>query len=195
MDVGILNETFNSHLVVFEVEFITSVSKEVSLILTIIGLTLFPISYLLIFGIIKYEYDGGDPQKRSVFNRLVSALFFSIGLCASFANVSRILRCWIGPLGHTYGIIFALVWRFLIFLSGFLMISILGFKILGHFKPSLMKKGTNDDFWAVTICVIDILFASIFPLVDWFTFPSDVFPIMYYFISGEADFASAKTRQ
>ena len=75
------------------------------------------------------------------------------------------------------------------------MISILGFKILGHFKPSLMKKGTNDDFWAVTICVIDILFASIFPLVDWFTFPSDVFPIMYYFISGEADFASAKTRQ
>ena len=46
MDVGILNATFNSHLVVIEVEFITSVSKEVSLILTIIGLTLFPISYV-----------------------------------------------------------------------------------------------------------------------------------------------------
>ena len=194
MYVGTFNSSFDSPPQL-KVEYITSVSTEVSVILTIIGLTLFPLSYLLIFGIIKYESHGGDPQKRSVFNRLVSALLFSMGLNAFFVNVSRILRCWIGPMGHQSGIIFALIWRFLIGLSGFLMISILGFKNLGHFKPKLMKKGTNDDFWALTICIIDVLFAIICPMADWFTLPSDAFPIMYYFISGEADFVSAKTRQ
>ena len=196
MDVGTLNLSFNSHSPPqFKVEYITSVSTEVSIIITIIGLTLFPLSHLLIFGIIDYEYNGGDPQKRSVFNRLVSALLLSMGLNAFFVNVSRILRCWIGPMGHKSGIIFALVYRFLFGLSGFLMISMLGFKNLGHFKPSLMKKGTNDDFWAVTICIIDLMLASIVPMVDWFTLPLDTFPVIYYFISGEADFASAKTRQ
>ena len=66
MDVGTLNLSFNSHLPPqFKVEYITSVSTEVSMIITIIGLTLFPLSHLLIFGIIDYEYNGGDPQKRS----------------------------------------------------------------------------------------------------------------------------------
>ena len=177
----------------FEVDFVTSVSTEVAIATTIIGLTLFPIAYALILGVIQYEYDGGDPQKRSLFNRLMSILFVSMGLDGLFINITRILRCWCGSMGPKWGIAFALLWRFLISVSGFLMISILGFKILGHFKPSIAK-GTKDDFWAVAILLIDLLFASIYPLVDWFTFASDENPIMYYFISGEGDIGSAKTR-
>ena len=178
----------------FEVDFVTSVSTEVAIATTIIGLTLFPIAYALILGVIQYEYDGGDPQKRSVFNRLMSVLFVSMGLNGLFINITRVLRCWSGSMGHKWGIAFALLWRFLICFSGFLTISILGFKVLGHFKPSIVK-GTKDDFWAVVILLIDLLFASIYPLVDWFTFASDENPIIYYFISGEGDIGSAKTRQ
>ena len=51
-----------------------------------------------------------------------------------------------------------------------------------HKIRSNMKKGTNDDFWAVTICIIDLMLASIVPMVDWFTLPLDTFPVIYYFI-------------
>ena len=72
----------------FQVDYITSVSLEIKVSFTIIACTIFPLSYAMMYGIIRFELDGGDPQKRSTFNQLNSALF-------SIMDIYYLRFCWV----------------------------------------------------------------------------------------------------
>ena len=87
----------------FEVEYITSISIEVKILYTVIAITLFPIAYALIFGIIQFEVEEGDPQKRSIFNQLHSALFSTMEICGFIGSTVLLTRIGIGPLGSAIG--------------------------------------------------------------------------------------------
>lgn len=74
----------------FEVNFndsSTSVNTGYAILQTIFCVILLPTSLTLIFGIVYYEHFGVDSQKRSFYNRSISALFATLGLNEIFIFV------------------------------------------------------------------------------------------------------------
>ena len=63
-----------------DVESMTSVDSNVAILQTVTCVVGLPISIILIYGIVLYEHEGVDSQKRSVFNQLISAFFSVVAL-------------------------------------------------------------------------------------------------------------------
>ena len=176
---------------VFQVDYITTVSDPVKILLTVIAFTLFPMGYSMIYGIIRYECDGGDPQKRSTFNQLHSALFICLDIYAPIGSCLMVIRAWIGPLGYTVGITVMILRRFYLCFTSLLIINMLTIKILGIIKPKMVRR-LKDNFWAFLIIMVSGTFALLVPMADWYSYPTGQYPIIFGVISGEGDLTVAK---
>ena len=183
-----MNETI--WIPTFQVDYITSVSLEIKVSFTIIVCTIFPLSYAMMYGIIRFELDGGDPQKRSTFNQLNSALFSIMDIYAFVGSTSMLIRAWAGPLGYTAGLIFMLLRRFYLCFAGLLIMTMLVIKCLALVKPKLVSK-MKDNFWAFLLISLDGLFAALVPFADWHFYPAGQYPIIFVFISGNGDVRTA----
>ena len=175
----------------FHLEFITNISIEVKILYTIFAVVVFPIGYLLICGIVRYEIEEGDPQKRSIFNQLHSALFSAMGIYFIIGSTISVLRCWLGPLGSMVGLVFGFTRTFYLNLVVFMIISMLLIKIIGIIHPKLLDR-LNDNFWAFLISLLNITFSLAVPIAVWFTYPEAKYPPIYCFFSGECDMGKAK---
>ena len=175
----------------FEVQYITSISLEVKILFTIIAFTLFPIAYALIFGIIQFEVEEGDPQKRSIFNQLHSALFSAMEICAFIGSIGLFIRIWVGPLGFAFGFVFTLTRRFYLSFAALLVISMLVVKIIGIIWPKFLTR-LNDNFWSILIILVNIIFGFVVQIADWYSYPQGKYPIVFCFSSGECDMTTSK---
>ena len=63
------------------------------------------ISTIFYWGTIYYERYGGDPMKRTIENKLVSAISFSIIVICYSANVGLAWRIQIGPLNDNVAMV------------------------------------------------------------------------------------------
>ena len=176
---------------VFQVDYITTVSFPVKVLLTVLYFTLFPLGNAMIYGIVRFECDGGDPQKRSTFNQLHSALFSSIEIYAPIGPSLMVIRAWVGPLGFTVGVTIMILRRFCLCFTGLLVINMLIIKILGLIKPKMVRR-LRDNFWAFLIIMLSAIFALLVPMVDWYLYPTGQYPIIFVFISGQGDLRVAK---
>ena len=73
---------------------ITSVDTNVAILQTVVCMVVLPIGTILIYGIVLYEHEGVDSQKRSIFNQLISAIFITLGSNGLIVTVSITIRCW-----------------------------------------------------------------------------------------------------
>ena len=90
----------------------TSVDSNVAILQTVTCMVGLPIGIILMYGIVLYEHEGVDSQKRSVFNQLISAFFAALALIHLVSTIPITIRCWTGPLGHIFGKIVAVLRRF-----------------------------------------------------------------------------------
>ena len=172
----------------FEIDFITSVESKVALLHTAAYIISIPIGTILTFGIILYEREGVDSQKRSIFNQLISFLFGFVVTNALIVGFIITIRCWIGPMGSTIGTIVSIFRRFNLTSISFISMEILIYKNFCVLRP-LSMMGLNDSFWATYIPLWNTLFACVLNTSDYY-FRNGSDPPIYLFISGEGDMHS-----
>ena len=166
----------------------TSVDTNVAILQTVTCMVGLPISLILTYGIILYEHEGVDSQKRSVFNQLISAFFAALALIHLTSTIPITIRCWTGPLGHIFGKIVSVIRRF--FYAFFLVntIEIMIYKNLCLIKPNYILK-LDDFFWAAFLLTWNGIFAILSSNADWYISSSN--PRIYNFISGNEGTISA----
>ena len=170
-----------------EANYSTSVDTSVAILQTIVYLVTVPIGILLIYGIVLYEHEGVDSQKRSIFNQLISSTFIAVGSTVLIVNTTISIRCWTGPLGHVVGKIISVIRRFCFTLILTNTAEILMYKNLCLLKPHRILT-LNDNFWMTFLLAWNGMFALASSNVDWYIGTN---PRTYLFISGTADLASA----
>ena len=171
-----------------EFDYITSVDTNVAILQTTICIITLPIGFFLIYGIVLYEHEGVDSQKRSIFNQLISAIFITLGSNGLIVTVSITIRCWTGPLGHLMGLIVSIIRRFLLSFFSMLMLDIMIYKNLCMLQPNWILK-LMDDFWVTFVLFWNCIFAGVSTNADWYT--SLAHPAIYLFISGNGDLNTA----
>ena len=172
----------------YDTEYMTEVNTNVAILQTIVCMVVLPIGLSLVFGIVLYECQGVDSQKRSIFNQLISATFITLGTTGLTVLVPITIRCWTGPLGHILGMIVSITRRFLFTFFSILVADILIYKNLCILKPNWILK-LNDDFWVTFWIVWNAILALGCSNMIWYA--SSAHPRVYFFISGCRDLTSA----
>ena len=166
----------------------TSVDTNVAILQTVTCMVGLPISLILTYGIILYEHEGVDSQKRSVFNQLISAFFAALALIHLTSTIPITIRCWTGPLGHIFGKIVTVIRRFF---SAFLLVNTIEmmiYKNLCLVNPNCILK-LDDFFWTAFLLAWNGIFAILSSNVEWYISSSN--PRIYNFISGNEGIISA----
>ena len=166
----------------------TSVDTNVAILQTVTCMVGLPISLILTYGIILYEHEGVDSQKRSVFNQLISAFFAALALIHLTSTISLTIRCWTGPLGHIFGKIVAVIRRFFYALCLVNTIEIMIYKNLCLINPNFILK-LDDFFWTAFLLGWNGIFAILSSNAEWYISSSN--PRIYNFISGNDGTISA----
>ena len=60
----------------------------------------------LMFGIVIFEMFGGDSQKRTIMNRLLSAIFINCAILSIILGICRIARDVVGPFDYNTALFF-----------------------------------------------------------------------------------------
>ena len=107
----------------------------------------------LMFGIVIFEMFGGDSQKRTILNRLLSAILFNSAILSIIFGISRIARDVVGPFDYNTAL--------------FIRISASFFKLATYFFYNTLTicrflfivvwkrmKGIQDKFWAYFLCIL-----------------------------------------
>ena len=169
-------------------EYSAPVDTNVAILQTITYIAVVPVGILLIYGIVLYEHEGVDSQKRSIFNQLISATFMALGSTVLICNTLITIRCWTGPLGHVLGKIVSLIRRFLFTFILTNTTEILVYKNLCFMKPSFILR-LDDYFWTAFLLAWNCIFCTVSSNVDWYLSSSN--PRIYAFISGFGNVESA----
>ena len=95
-------------------------------------LCLFSLSLGSIFfpGIIYYEQYGGDPMKRSIHNRMISAIAFSSFMFSILFNLTFTWRLQIGPLNEYVAMLVLVLLNYFLMLISFNLTESLFFKVI-----------------------------------------------------------------
>ena len=171
-----------------ENEYSAPVDSNVAILQTIVCVCVVPIGILLIYGIVLYEHEGVDSQKRSIFNQLISAAFVALGSTVLICNTLITLRCWTGPLGHFLGKVVSVIRRFLFTFLLTNSTEIMIYKNLCIMKPNFILK-LDDNFWTAFLLAWNCIFCFVSSNVDWYMSSSN--PRIYVFISGNGNVDSA----
>ena len=83
---------------------------------------------LLLLSIIHYEHFGADPMKRSLANKLISAMCFSIIYAQLFSSMTLMLRVSFGGLGLPVAHFLVLIQISAVLLIGMNIMGIFSFK-------------------------------------------------------------------
>jgi len=123
------------------------------LIYVIILFTIHIIGPILISGIIIFEKNGGDPQKRNVINRLFSRALTNVILFTIVVGCSRVCREVFGLLDFNVMLIFECIGyvslsNVIMFFNEMTIIKYL------HIIVWKRVKGINDEFWALFLSAI-----------------------------------------
>ena len=175
-----------------DVDYITRVDINVAILQTVVCMVTLPIGIILVYGIVLYEHEGVDSQKRSIFNQLISAAFITLGFCGLTITIPLTIRCWTGPFGHILGIIVSLIRRFFFTFFLVLVMDILIYKNLTVIKPNCILQ-LSDDFWVTFLIVWNVIFAIGCSNISWYC--SSAHLRIYLFISGCGDLKSATEDQ
>lgn len=130
----------------------------------------------LLYGIIHFEYWGGDPQKRTLLNKLGSFLALFVMVVNGLTQIFTFIRVFIHPLGHYVGLMANIVrytGNMCIFLAN---IEIVAFKGIQLYKFNPLAS-INDDFWFAFLVVFNILVSLLIFGIE-FSRASNYFP--YY---------------
>ena len=171
-----------------ESESTTSVDTNVAILQTVVCMVALPIGTILIYGIVLYEREGVDSQKRSVFNQLISAAFVALEISVLTCTIPITIRCWTGPLGHIFGKMVSVIRRFFFTFLMVDTIEILIYKNLCLITPNCILK-LNDYFWTAFLLAWNGIVAMASSNAEWYISSSN--PRIYNFISGNEDVISA----
>ena len=107
----------------------------------------------LMFGIVIFEMFGGDSQKRTILNRLLSAILINSVILSIISGICRIARDVVGPFDYNTAL--------------FIRISASFFKLAAYFFYNTLTicrflfivvwkrmKGIQDKFWAYFLCIL-----------------------------------------
>ena len=166
----------------------TSVDSNVAILQTVTCMVGLPIGIILMYGIVLYEHEGVDSQKRSVFNQLISAFFAALALALLTSTIPITIRCWTGPLGHILGKIVSVIRRFFFTFLLVNTMEIMIYKNLCLIDPNCILK-LDDFFWTAFLLAWNGIFAMVSSNADWYISTSN--PRIYNFISGNEDTISA----
>ena len=123
------------------------------------------LGYFLMGGIIAYENFGGDPQKRSMLNRLLSMIFSCLFIYTAIKQVSRIIRDTTGLLEFN-----SALW--ITFFGRWMKMSLLCFynelTILRYLMVAVWKrmKVIDDSLLAFLLMTSTLMVTSISPLIQ-----------------------------
>ena len=105
----------------------------------------------LMLGIVIFEIFGGDSQKRTILNRLLSACLINAAISFIGLGIMRTIRDAIGVFDYNLGLILRLCLRFFVN-SGYIFYNILTiFRYLFIVVWKRMR-GVQDKFWSYFIC-------------------------------------------
>ena len=183
-----MDEPTNTTHLLKDFDYTTSVDTDVAILQTSVCVICLPISLFLIYGIVLYEHQGVDSQKRSIFNQLLSAAFTTLGSLGLTVTIPITIRCWTGPLGHVIGVTISIIRRFLLVLLSLLGLDILIYKNLCLLQPNWMLR-LHDNFWVTFLSIWNGIFALVITNTDWYS--SSAHPAIYLFISGKGDLHTA----
>ena len=96
----------------------------------VIGLLSISIGSIFYLGIIYYEQFGGDPMKRSIHNRMISAIAFSLFMITIISNLTMTWTFNFGPLNEYVAMLQLVLNHFLFMLMLFNLIELLFFKVI-----------------------------------------------------------------
>ena len=116
---------------------------------------------ILMIGIVIFEIFGGDPQKRTIVNRLLSALLFNTAIWSVILGIILILRDVNGLLNFNLAMLLRLSANF------FANVVYIYYNILTIFRYLFIvvwkrMRGVQDQFWSY------IFFLSSYSLSFWF---------------------------
>ena len=102
---------------------------------------------ILMFGIVIFEMFGGDSQKRTIMNRLLSAILINLAILNMMLGICRIVRDLVGPFGYNTALFFRISASFfkLNAYSFYNTLTICRFLFIVVWKR---MKGIQDKFWA-----------------------------------------------
>ena len=180
-------ETFNTSGQEIEQDLSIAVDTNIAILQTVCCVLFLIIGTPLNLGIIYYEREGVDAQKRSIYNQLISSFFGYSLIATPFVGLINTIRCWVGPLGHFIALITSFVRRFALTEVVITLLEIMIYKILCILKPHCIM-GLDDNFWAVFLLIWNGIFAVVPNNVDWYYLASEgKQPPIYFFIAGSPD--------
>ena len=131
------------------VEFLPAV-EEFSLNTKVcVGLTAPVLVFLIIFlnfGIAYYERFGNDPQKRNLYNMMISSFCMGVATQTSFWVVFVSIRIIWGPFEVSNAFAFIVTLRFFQMFNAFCILEAIFYKVLAIYCPKTII-GINDDWF------------------------------------------------
>ena len=96
----------------------------------VISLLSISIGSIFYIGIIYYEQFGGDPMKRSIHNRMISAIAFSLFMYSNIFNLTITWRIQFGPLNEDVAMFVLVLNHFFFMLMMFNLTELMVFKVI-----------------------------------------------------------------
>ena len=132
---------FNATKVEFqplELFVVDTTSRIYQIVISLLSISIGSIFYI---GIIYYEQFGGDPMKRSIHNRLISAIASSVLMYSNIFNFAITWRVQFGPLNEYVAMFVLVLNHFFFMLLLFNLTELMVFKvILNCFDVNLIEK-------------------------------------------------------
>ena len=107
----------------------------------------------LMLGIVVFEMFGGDSQKRTIMNRLLSAILINSAILSVLFGVCRITRDVVGPFGYNAAMFFRLSTSFFKLAAYFFYNALTIFRFLFIAVWKRMR-GIQDKFWAYFLSLV-----------------------------------------
>ena len=102
---------------------------------------------ILMFGIVIFEIFGGDSQKRTIMNRLLSALLINSAILGIICGIFRVARDVVGPFDYNTALFFRISASFFKLAAYFFYNSLTICRFLFIVVWKRMR-GIQDKFWA-----------------------------------------------
>ena len=134
-------------------------SIAIKILISFEFLILITLGVALYLSIIEYEMNGGDPQKRSLSNKLYSLLCFELMLQMTTQITGIMLRVIFGPFHETIAALFLYIQAVLMIMLTLTLIQILLYKNLQIYRFRV-SVGKNEEFWFVFAIVFNIIMSN-----------------------------------
>ena len=125
------------------------IEGKIILYITIFLITI--IGPLSMFGIVIFETFGGDPQKRTIINRLLSGFLMNCAILGIIIGVSRIIRDGYGLINSQLEICIRTAPRMIMIIAGYLYyfsLTIWRYLFIVVWKR---MRGVQDEFFSIFI--------------------------------------------